>query len=69
MWRRRWQIAPDETPPKRHALSPAQIEIVGQFSDFTFYNPNLTFETGRQEKARPAFISKHSKRKKMSSRV
>ena len=36
--------------PKRPALTTAQIEIVGQFNDFSFDNPTLNFEqTARKE--------------------
>jgi hypothetical protein len=45
-----------KTSPKRPALTEAQIEIVGQFNDFSFENPKLSFEeVARKELGSNAF--------------
>jgi hypothetical protein len=50
--------------PKRPALTTAQIEIVGQFNDYAWENPKLSFEeVARKELGPKAFPNTPSGRK------
>jgi hypothetical protein len=50
--------------PKHSALTSAQIEIVGQFNDYSFENPKLNFEqTARKELGPKAFPNSPNGRK------
>jgi len=53
-----------KSPPKRPQLTVAQIEIVGQFNDYAFENPSLSFaETARKELGPKAFPNTPNGRK------
>ena len=49
-------MEPQSTNGNGSALSEDQIEIIGRFNDFSFENPNLTFEEVVQKELGPDFF-------------
>ncbi len=49
--------------PKRATLTVQQLEIVGQFNDYAFENPNLTFEEVVKKELGKPFLSTLAGRK------